>query len=179
MSCLIDEGYVLGCRDSIGGVKGVYIASFDPAATYSIITDEIGNYATSTSPAPVHYKYDQFTEAASFSQTGTFSLENGSVFYDQQLTLMFHKQDTALRNKLVLLAQGRLSIIIQDQNNNFWLMGKENGVYAISADMQSGKAFGDMNGVTLTLQGKEREPAYKITAIDEADLATIGFTISQ
>jgi len=178
MSCLIENGYTLGCRDSIGGVKGVYIATFDPVASYSIIVGEIGNYATATTPIPVHYKYDQFTEAASFAQTGNFSLENGSVFYDQQLTLMFHKQDTTLRNRLVLLAQGRLSLIVEDQNGNYWLMGKENGVYAVSADMQSGKAFGDMNGVTLTLQGKEREPAYRLTATSPQELETIGFVIA-
>lgn len=173
MSCLIDSGYAIGCRDSIGGVKEVYIATFDPTAAFSTGAGEIASVVSTAS----YYKYEQFTEAASFAQTGNFSLENGTVFYDQVLTLMFHRQTTELRNKLVLLAQGRLSIIIKDQNGVYWLVGKENGAYATTADMQSGKAFGDMNGVTLTLQGKEREPAYPITATTEAELVTIGFNI--
>lgn len=175
MSCIIDDGYALGCRDSMGGIKTVYITNFDPLAAFSTIAGEIGNYATATTPAPVYYKFDQFTEAASFTQTGTYSLENGTVFYDQQLTLMFHKQSTELRNKLLVLSQARMHIIIEDQNGNYWLMAKENGAYALSADIQSGKAFGDMNGVTLVLQGKEKEPAIKITGTSEQDLTTIGF----
>lgn len=178
MSCLIDSGYTLGCRDNIGGIKGVWIASFDTEADYTITADEIDAVTTTTTPAPTYYKYDQFTEAASFAQTGNFSLENGTVFFDQQLTLMFHKQETTLRNKLILMAQGRLSVIIQDQNDKFWLMGMDNGVYALSADMQSGKAFGDMNGVTFVLQGKEGTPAMPITASTPSDLTTVGFTIA-
>lgn len=177
MSCIIDNGYALGCRDSMGGIKTVYIANFDTEAAYSTVSGEIASYATATSPTPVHYKFEQFTEAASFAQTGTFSLENGSVFYDQQLTLMFHKQSTELRNQLLVLAQARMSIIIEDQNGNYWLLGKDNGVYALSADIQSGKAFGDMNGITLVLQGKEKEPAIRIDAASETDLTTVGFVL--
>lgn len=177
MSCIIDSGYSLGCRDNVGGIKGVWIASFDENAAYSDSAGEISSVASSTSPQPNYYKYDQFTEAASFSQTGNFSLENGTVFYDQQLTLTFHKQETELRNKLILLSQARMSIIIQDQNGKFWLMGMENGVYSLSADIQSGKAFGDMNGVTFVLQGKEPHPSMPIGVASASDLSTIGFPI--
>ena len=177
MSCIIDQGYALGCRDSMGGIKNVYIAEFDKIATYTETNGDITSNDTTTSPVPEYFKFEQFTEAATFAQTGTYSLENGTVFYDQQLTLMFHKQSTELRNRLLVLSQARMSIIIEDQNGNYWLVGRENGVYALSADIQSGKAFGDMNGITLVLQGKEKEPAIRILAADEAALDTAGFPI--
>jgi hypothetical protein len=40
-------------------------------------------------------------------------------------------------------------------------------VRAISGAMNTGKAFGDANGVTITLQGKEPEPAYRISDITD------------
>ena len=46
----------------------------------------------------------------------------------------------------------------------YWLMGYQNGVRAINGAMNTGKAFGDMNGITVTLQGKEPTPAYNISA---------------
>ena len=179
MACnLINNGYEIGCRDSIGGIKKIFIANFDKNGVYSKTNGQIVSFATGTTPQEVYYEFEQVMESASFAQTGTFSTENGTIFYDQQLTLMFRKQDNDLRNHLIALSQGHLSVIIQDQNGAFWLLGEENGVYAISADVQSGKAFGDMNGVTIVLQGKERGAATSINAATEQDLTTLGFVIA-
>ena len=103
-------------------------------------------------------------ETGEFNQTGAYSTENGTVFFDQQLTLMFHKNDSNLRNQLLILSQANMSVIVKDQRGEYWLLGYQNGVRAINGAMNTGKAFGDMNGVTITLQGKEPEPAYRISA---------------
>ena len=179
MACnLISNGYEIGCRDSVGGIKKIYISNFDKAGVYTKTNGEIVSFATATTPQEVYYEFEQVMESASFAQTGTFSTENGTTFFDQQLTLIFRKQDNDLRNHLIALSQGHLSVIIQDQNGAFWLLGESNGVYALSADIQSGKAFGDMNGVTIVLQGKEGAPATAINAATEQDLTTLGFVIA-
>jgi len=178
MSCLINEGYVLGCRDNVGGVKGIWISSFDGEATYADTTGEITTVTPGTTNVVTYYKYEQLMEVPSFAQTGNFSLDNGTVFYEQTLALSLHKQNTELRNKLILLSQAKLSVIIKDQNGNYWLVGKDNGLFASAADLQTGKAFGDMNGVALTLQGKEAEPAIRIAVDTDAELNTVaGFNI--
>jgi hypothetical protein len=43
-------------------------------------------------------------------------------------------------------------------------MGIENGVRAISGAQNTGRLYGDMNGVTITVQGKEPEPAHRISS---------------
>lgn len=161
MACLLTTGYTLGCRDSIGGIQEVYIGNFNSGATYTLNATEV---ITAFTGATVSYfKFEQEMETGQFNQTGAYSTENGTVFFDQQAMLVFHKNDAALRNQLLVLSQANMSVIVKDQRGEFFLMGFQNGVRTIAGAMNAGKAFGDMNGVTITLQGKEPEPAYLIS----------------
>lgn len=162
MACLLTTGYTLGCRDSIGGIQEVYIGNFKSGATYTFNANEV---ITAFSGATVSYfTFEQEMETGTFNQTGAYSTENGTVFFDQQVMLTFHKNDAALRNQLLILSQANMSVIVKDQRGEYWLMGHQNGVRAIAGAMNAGKAFGDLNGVTITLQAKEPEPAYNISA---------------
>lgn len=163
MSCLLNSGYDLGCRDNVGGVLKVYIGNFDPDVVYTIDANDCDVTGVTTSgTASTYYTFEQEMESASFNQEGQYSTQNGTVFFDQQLTLMFHKNDCDLRNKLLVLSQANLSVIVVDQRGEAWLMGLQNGVRAISGNQVTGQAFGDMNGVNITLQGKEPVPAHRI-----------------
>tara|TARA_R110000850_G_scaffold5554_1_gene22766 strand:+ start:4714 stop:5220 length:507 start_codon:yes stop_codon:yes gene_type:complete len=168
MACLIDSGYTLGCRDSMGGVKSVLIGTFNGAAAYTFDTD--GNITATTSTVTYH-TFEQAMETASFNQNGVYSTENGTIYFDQITNLTFHKNDAALRNKLIVLSQANMSVIIKDQRDEYWLVGISNGVRTTAGAMNTGKAYGDMNGVTVTLQGKEALPAYRI---DDITIFTIG-----
>lgn len=162
MACLLSSGYTLGCRDSIGGIQEVYIGNFDADQTYTLDASEIITaFAGSTVS---YYTFEQEMETGEFNQSGQYSTENGTVFFDQQLTLTFHKNDATLRNQLLVLSQANMSVIVLDQRGEYWLMGYQNGVRAISGAQNTGKAFGDLNGITITLQAKEPEPAFNISA---------------
>lgn len=165
MSCILNSGYSLSCRDSIGGIQAAFIGNFETNQLYTLdATSDIVGLTGSTSST--YHSFEQEMESAEFIQEGQFSTENGTVFFDQQLTLMFHKNDSDLRNLLLVLSQANLSVIVKDQRGEYWLMGFQNGVRAISGSQNAGKAFGDMNGVTITLQGKEPEPAHRIDNIN-------------
>ena len=163
MSCILNSGYSLSCRDSIGGIQAAYIGNFETGQLYTLDGDS--NIVGITGSTVSYYTFEQEMESATFTQEGQYSTENGTVFFDQQLTLMFHKNDADLRNLLLILSQANLSVIVKDQRGEYWLMGFQNGVRAISGSQNAGKAFGDMNGVTITLQGKEPQPAHRIEDI--------------
>ena len=163
MSCILNSGYSLSCRDSIGGIQAAYIGNFETGQLYTLDGD--ANIVGITGSTVSYYTFEQEMESATFTQEGQYSTENGTVFFDQQLTLMFHKNDADLRNLLLILSQANLSVIVKDQRGEYWLMGFQNGVRAISGSQNAGKAFGDMNGVTITLQGKEPQPAHRIEDI--------------
>jgi len=162
MACLLTTGYTLGCRDSIGGIQEVFIGNFSAGATYVLDANDV---ITTFSGATVsYYKFEQEMETGQFNQTGAYSTENGTVFFNQELLLTFHKNDATLRNQLLVLSQANMSVIVKDQRGLYWLMGYQNGVRATAGAMNTGKAYGDLNGFTITLSGKEPEPAVNISA---------------
>lgn len=162
MSCLFTTGYTLGCRDSIGGVQEVYIGNFKSGATYTLDANE--RITAFTGATVSYFTFEQEMETAQFNQPGSFNTEFGTVFFTQELVLTFQKNDAALRNLLLILSQSNMSVIVRDQRGSYWLLGYQNGVRATAGAMNTGKAFGDLNGVTITLTGKEPEPAYNISA---------------
>jgi hypothetical protein len=163
--CLINTGYAIGCRDSIGGISAAYIGNFDAGQIYIIDGSDVITGVTGSTVS--YYTFEQEMETGSFNQEGAYSVENGTVFFTQNLALTFHKNDASLRNTLILLSQGNLSVIVKDQREEYWLVGLKNGVRVTAGAMNSGKAFGDLNGVTVTLTAKEPYPAYKISDIND------------
>lgn len=165
MACLLNTGYTLGCRDSIGGISLAYIGNFDADQLYTI--DGNNNINGVTGSTVSYYTFEQEMETGSFTQEGAYSTENGTVYFTQNLSLVFHKNDGNMRNQLLILSQANLSVIVKDQRGEYWLVGKQNGVRVTAGAMNTGKAFGDLNGVTITLTGKEPEPAFRIDDIND------------
>lgn len=163
MACVLTNGYTLGCRDNIGGVQEVYIGEYNgDSLTYLFGTDNIiGTFSGATVS---FYTFEQEIETGSYTENGQFSTENGTAFYEQTLTITLHKLDAALRNKILLLGQGKWRIIIKDQRGNYWLMGKQNPVRVSASTPGLGKAYGDLNGAVITFTGKEPEPAHEVSS---------------
>lgn len=166
MSCILDNGFALGCKDQTGGIKEVYIAAFDSSAEYTVSADgtitvaSLGSESGSDgASAQAYYKFEQRNEQAEFTQTGNHSVENGTNFWTQAVSLVFSKNDAATRNLLLMLAKTTVSIVVLDQNNNYWLVGESNGADLISSTSGAGKAYGDLSGSSVSLEGKEPTPA--------------------
>jgi len=160
MSCIIDSGYQLGCKDSLGGIKEAYIASFSASTSYTYDADDI---ITGITSANDFYTYQQRNEQGEFIQTGNHSVENGTNFWEQSVSLIFTKNDSNLRNSLKLLSQATLLVIVLDQNNKYWVVGQTNGADLTASTASAGKAYSDLNGTTITIMGKESGPAREIS----------------
>lgn len=160
MSCLITAGVALGCRDNIGGIDTVYIGNFNTAVTYTTGTNSIIEAFTGGTVS--YHTFDQEIEVAEFNEAVVASTENGTVVFEQTLSITLHKNDGALKNTIKLLSQGHLSILILDQRGVYHLMGKDNGVRASEGTLGVGKAFVDLNGFILSFIGKESEPANEV-----------------
>lgn len=163
MSCVLTDGYVLSCRDSLGGIQEVYIGEWNgDSLTYGFTTSQV---IDSFSGATVSfYTFEQEIEVGSYTENGVFSTENLTAFYEQTLTITLHKLEASLRNKILLLGQGKWRIIIKDQRGLYWLMGKQNPVRVSASTPGLGKAYGDLNGAVITFMGKEPEPAHEVTS---------------
>lgn len=170
MSCFITSGEQLGCSDSIGGIKKVYIVGNGGTVTgYTYDADGAVTGATSTSGTTL-YGFALKRGVSSLTQTLQKSFENGTVFFEQVLNIVLYKYDQEKRNKLKVLSQNdTLQIIAIDQNDTQYLIGQVNYSYLSGGDVTSGTALGDRNGFSLSFTAQEFEPA---RVIDGA-LATV------
>lgn len=162
MSCNLTSGFSLGCRDSLGGIQKVFIGTWDADTAYGLTGS--CDIISSFSPTASFFTFEQELETASFIQTGQFSTENGTSFYEQTLEITLQKLDACNREQIKVLGQGVWRILILDQRGQYWLMGKQNPVRVSASTPQLGKAFGDLNGAVITFLGKEPEPAFNVTA---------------
>ena len=97
--------------------------------------------------------------SSSFSQTVNASIEAGTVFYTQTLSLVLNKMQAADIAMMENLSKGRLAVVVQDQNDNYFVMGHTNGCFLTGGSVASGAAMGDLNGITLEITAEEIDPA--------------------
>ena len=170
MACILASGIALGCKDSLGGIKEAYIGSFSALTTYTYDADDIIDTVTLGAD---FFTFAQRNEQGEFVQTGNHSVENGTNFWTQSVSLIFSKNDADNRNVLKVLAQSTLTIIIKDQNDLYWLIGQENGADLVASTIGAGKAYGDLNGSTVSFEGKEKNSARVMsqTAFDSLTVA--------
>lgn len=167
MSCILNSGYNLGCKDNTGGVQTFYIGSFSSDATYTYDAD---NIVTGITSGATYYTFEQRNENGEFTSEGQHSVENGTNFWIQTANLIFHKNQASIRNTLLLLAKSSLSVVVKDQNGKYWLMGKQNGAELVASSSNFGKAYGDLNGVTISIEGREPAPADEMSVAAFATL---------
>lgn len=167
MSCILNSGYSLGCKDNTGGIQKVFIGSWTGSTTYALDAD---NVITGVTNGPTYYTFEQRNENAEYTSEGQHSVENGTNFWLQTVNLIFHKNEASIRNTLLLLAKSSLNVIVLDQNGKYWVIGKQNGAELIGSSSSFGKGYGDLNGVTVSIEGREPEPAHNLS---DAAFATL------
>ena len=153
MACELVQGNEVLCRDSVGGIKEVYIANFSnvtsTTTTSGVCTD------ISMASSDKFYTFQLEKENATYTNNPITSVENGTLFYESTLTFTMKKMSASQKNSVKVLAQSRLMIIVLDNNGVYWLMGETRGVDLTESSMASGQAFGDLNGSTMTFTSKE------------------------
>lgn len=164
MSCFLTQGFVNSCRNNTGGVKSVYFASFSNIGTPSIVSGSLastGSFFVSGSGGRF-YQYQQRKQVADFVETATVSEPNGTVYYDQVVTVQLPQMSANVRNELVQLAQNSVMAIVQDNNGNYWLAGSYAGLDLNAGKSQTGKNYGDLNGYILPFHGMEQYPMVQV-----------------
>ena len=172
MSCSLTTGYALGCRDSVGGIKTIFVQTLN--ATGSVNTNGSGLVTgfTPTSVSGSWFEYDLTKATSSMTETLNASTENGTLFYTPEVTFTINKLQTSVRNELRLLARNRLLVIVLDNNGRYWLLGAANGLEASAGTAGTGTAFGDRSGYEMTLTGMEPDAMLNIAAATFSASAT-------
>ena len=155
-ACLQTASINLGCASNVGGIKVAYLVAGDiTGVTYNAIGEITGITGTGDI-----FTYEVQKQTSSLTETFNSSLENGTLFYTQDLLLNFHKMDADKRNQVKLMAQNRgLKAFAEDNNGTIWYLGADfDGGYLQAGSGVTGVAFGDANQYSVTLQFFSREP---------------------
>ena len=165
MSCNITAGFTLDCNDSNGGIEKIFIANgpvesiTETSGTITAIT--VGGSALTPSD---FFEFEVPRQTSSFTETINVSNENGTVFYDQALTMIFNKMEASKRDQILLLSQNNeMVVVFKDNNGKYFSVGVERGAYMTAGTSVSGVAYGDRNGYELTISGMEEQPAFEVT----------------
>jgi len=178
MACNLTRSRAEACKDTVAGIKKIYFADFGTLGTITSVDDEITDM-TGTTVGAVDNSLTLFTYEVkgnnSFETTVNASRDNGTVFYEQVLNITLKKLTKEDHKELKLLAAGRPHVFIVDQNDNVFLMGKENGADVTAGTVSTGNALGDFNGYNLTFTAMEKDPANFV----EVDATSATFPVSE
>ena len=164
MACQLTSAIALDCIDSIGGVKAAYVGV---NVAFGTVTYDVNNQITGiTGATGAFYQYELPKDTASFTETFNISNTNGTAFYDQALTINIQKLSAEKRNQLLLLSRNRdIKVIFQDNNDNYWLMGKDRGGVISAGTSVTGVAPGDANQYSITISAQEPNMAYELISL--------------
>lgn len=163
MACVIVEGYTLDCRQGAGGVANIYLTEFANLSQSGTTASSGVVTAIAVTSGKKFWSFEVDMEDAEFKETPTVSIENGTTFYLQELTFSVYKWTAKNRNIVRLLTQNRLAVVVKSVDGTYYLAGQTRAMHLTAAPTTTGKASGDKNGYTITLTGKEPEPANTFT----------------
>ena len=182
MSCDITAGRIEQCKDSVSGLKAIYIINYDKLNSDAVayLSSPVGSEDVIDTWVPIDtatamnlYKFELKSTTNSFTTAIESSRDNGTTFFSQTLVAALKRQDAATTKNVKLLAYGRPRIVVRTMTDQFFLMGLDQGADVSAGEISSGAALGDFNGYSLTFLAQEEEPANFIDCSTEATLAAV------
>jgi hypothetical protein len=154
MACNLSAGRNEVCKESIGGLQGVYFLNYTTAS----FTKDANGYVTALPSGSTVYYY-QLKGSSAYTETVNSSRNNGTTFFNQQLVLNLKKLTNEMTTQLKLMAYGRPQIIVWTNNGDALLVGEHLGADLTAGTIQTGGALGDLYGYSATFTGMEQLPA--------------------
>ncbi len=158
----LTAGFVKTCAARSGGLVEVFLANRDDVDTFTISG---GIYtAVSMVGSGVFHKFEFEQDTANLLETAT--RENGSLKIDHILEFFLGKLDQTQRDRLQEIADASncgMVAIVKDANVQRWVVGySENFLKERPLELQTGagdtgKAFTDLNGTTVTIASGDNE----------------------
>lgn len=158
MSCTISSGLTITCDSlkRVGGLnKRLWLFNLsDLAVPITAITD---GYVTNIplSTYRTLYKIEGTKYSHSFEVNEQRS-DEGLVQWEHKLMLKVFNTDPTSDALLEDLTVGEFGAIVQTNNNEFFILGAQNGMTSTEQQLKSGQASGDSSSSTMTLTGNEQ-----------------------
>lgn len=156
MACDISAGRAYPCKDAIGGIKEILLCAYDDIVFGAVSAGAIADITSDTTL----YRFEGAKNSGSLVQNIQSSVENGTIYFEQVVTIQFPKLEAAVNANLLNVLRNRLIVIVRDNNNNFHIVGYSRGAEATGGTFGTGTATGDLSGYNIVFSAEEAAPAY-------------------
>ena len=154
MACNLSAGRNEVCKESIGGIQGVYFINY----TTGSFTKDANGLVTAL-PASSSLYFYQLKGTSAYTETVNSSRENGTTFFNQEVVLNLKKLTNEMTTQLKLMSYGRPQILVWTNNGDTLLVGEKLGADVTAGTIQTGAGLGDLYGYSVTFTGMEQLPA--------------------
>ena len=187
MACTaLTKGRGLDCNRISGGVKFIYFGvldQFDTPIETTGIVQSAGEVTDIEMGANVLYRYTMPLGVASITDTIVGSRENGTIYYTPTAQVLFNRLSKEDQNQVKLLGATKVVVFAQlnqqlaNGHDIIAAMGVVNGMELNAGTIDSGAAWGDKNGYTLTFDGMEALPMPIVADYTTAPFDNAAFTM--
>lgn len=165
MACgVLTKGRGLDCNRISGGVKKIFFSVYDKDVSYTYDATHPLEIDAIDWDGSTIYEYVMPLGVASVTDTIVGSRENGTIYYTPTVNIILNKLTKEDQNEIKLLGATKVRIFAQlnqqlaNGHDVFIALGMANGMELNAGTMDSGAAWGDRNGYTLTFDGIEALP---------------------
>jgi hypothetical protein len=194
MACTsLTKGRGVDCNRISGGIKYIYFGVLDqftaPIETVGIVqaSGEISDIEMGAGTGL--YRYTMPIGVASATDTIVGSRENGTIYYTPTVQVLFNRLTKEDQNEIKLLGATKVVVFCQlnqqlaNGHDVIIGMGVVNGMELNAGTIDTGAAWGDKNGYTLTFDGMEQLPFpmvadYTTNPFDNGAFTNVSITTS-
>ena len=188
MACgILTKGRGLDCNRISGGVKFIYFGVLDqftaPIETTGLPVTAAEVTDVEMIAAASLYRYTMPLGVASITDNIVGSRSNGTIYYTPTAQVLFNRLSKEDQNQIKLLGATKVVVFAQlnqqlaSGNDIIVAMGVVNGMELNAGTIDSGAAWGDKNGYTLTFDGMEQSPMPMLADYTTVPFDNAGFNI--
>ena len=161
MACTTLETILKGCDSNIGGITSILINDQDnivgPVDVTAYVVTDFGTLTDQFVPFEFRRNTGMYTEEAAID------LVNGSSYYTQTITLMFHRREAAKSKAIKILGEGQrdLALVVGDANGKYWYFPTAQ-LTAVAEGSGTAKADGSKYSITFVAENENL--AYEVDA---------------
>ena len=142
------------CTNGKGGIKSVLLFPLGNIATSHITANEV-DILTVTGET---FLYKLKSNLSSYTAPIKVNKDNGTLFYEQSLSMILASDSKELRSEIHLLAQNEVACLVENADGSIVALGFGEGLQIADAnEYTSGVLKGDRKGHVLVLNGMEND----------------------
>lgn len=164
----IENEYLRGCIGS-SGVRALYIGTYSGGTSGSTWATNSSGIISGGTQSPSFYTYELKEETGSFTQN-ILASAMGNVSFEQIVEMVFLTNRQEVSNRVQEITHATTIILVEDENSQYFLVGKERGCTPNGGAGTLGVASTDNNEFRVTLRTVGSEPAREVTSAFAASL---------